>query len=57
MSQEEFADHLGNHRTYVGSIERGERNMSLQVIEGLAEQLGIHTDDLLCTRGPHRDQP
>ncbi len=55
MSQEKLAEQLGNHRTYIGAIERGERNMSVQVIEGLAEQLGVHTDDLLCSRGPHGD--
>lgn len=36
MSQEEFADHCGLDRTYIGSIEPGERNVSLLNIEKLA---------------------
>lgn len=55
LSQEKLAEQLGNHRTYIGAIERGERNMSTQVIETLAAQLKVHTDDLLCSRGPHKD--
>jgi transcriptional regulator with XRE-family HTH domain len=39
LSQERFADKVGLHRTYVGSVERGERNVALRNIVRLAEAL------------------
>lgn len=48
IDQESFADFLGLHRTYVGSIERGERNLSLRKVEWLAAQLGVKPLDLLA---------
>jgi transcriptional regulator with XRE-family HTH domain len=47
LSQEDFAEVLKIHRTYVGGLERGERNPSLQVIERLADELGVDPVDLL----------
>jgi transcriptional regulator with XRE-family HTH domain len=47
INQEDFAALLGIHRTYVGSIERGERNLSLGAVERLAAQLKIDAWDLL----------
>lgn len=41
MSQEAFADHLGVHRTYMGGVERGERNLTLKSVERFAEQLDV----------------
>lgn len=41
MSQEEFADSCGLDRTYVGGIERGERNVSLANIEKIAHGLKV----------------
>lgn len=41
VSQEEFADLCGLDRTYVGGIERGERNVSLVNIEKIAKGFGI----------------
>lgn len=46
-SQEAFAAHVGVHRTYMGAVERGEKNVSLQNIERIAKALGIRTSDLL----------
>lgn len=39
LSQEAFADVLGVHRTYVGGLERGERNLTLKSVERIAVQL------------------
>lgn len=41
LSQEDFAEVLGLHRTYMGGVERGERNLTLQSVERLAERLGV----------------
>jgi len=41
MSQEQFAEMLGVHRTYAAALERGERNSSLETIEHISQQLGM----------------
>ena len=41
LSQEELAFKTGVHRTYLGSIERGERNLSLKNIAAIAKALNI----------------
>ncbi|CPR96163.1 helix-turn-helix domain-containing protein [Mycobacteroides abscessus] len=41
LSQEAFADHVGFHRTYMGAVERGERNLTLQTVEKIADFLKI----------------
>lgn len=46
LSQEELAFKAGVHRTYLGSIERGERNPSLRNISAIAAALGISLSDL-----------
>lgn len=50
ISQERFAELLGFHRTYLGGIERGERNLSLKSVERLALQLEVSPLDLLALR-------
>jgi len=50
LSQEALADISSLHRTYVGSIERMERNASLATLELLAEALGIGVPELLTPR-------
>jgi transcriptional regulator with XRE-family HTH domain len=47
LSQEAFADECGLHRTYIGSIERAERNVSLDNIERMAVALSIQGWELL----------
>jgi transcriptional regulator with XRE-family HTH domain len=47
LSQEALADELGLHRTYIGGVERGERNLTLRTVERLAESLGVAPTDLL----------
>lgn len=47
LSQEQLADLAEIHRTYVGSVERGERNLSLLNMYSLADALGIPVTDLL----------
>lgn len=47
ISQEELADLAGLHRTYVGSVERGERNISIDNIEKLANALGVKVTDII----------
>lgn len=47
LSQEALADRASLHRTYVGSVERGERNISIDNIERLAHALGVSAASLL----------
>ena len=46
-SQETFADRCGVHRTYMGSVERGETNISLDNLERIAKALNISAGQLL----------
>lgn len=46
LSQEELAFKAGLHRTYLGGIERGERNPSLKNITAIAEALAITLSEL-----------
>ena len=47
LSQERLAELAGFHRTYIGMIERGEKNITLRNIEKLAKALGVPVTDLL----------
>jgi transcriptional regulator with XRE-family HTH domain len=46
ISQEELADRAGMHRTYLGGIERGERNPALKNISALAKALEVDIAEL-----------
>jgi DNA-binding XRE family transcriptional regulator len=54
VSQEELAERAGLHRTYVGDIERGSRNVSLENIEKLAVALELSLSDLFTRCGVDR---
>jgi transcriptional regulator with XRE-family HTH domain len=54
LSQEAFADELDVHRTYMGGIERGERNLTLKSLERIAERLGL---DPLALLQPDSEAP
>jgi len=47
ISQEELAHRCGLHRTYIGAIERGERNITLSSLEIIASTLDVDIPTLL----------
>ena len=49
-SQESFADTVDLHRTYIGAIERGEQNVSLDNIEKIAKALKVKVSELFEQR-------
>jgi transcriptional regulator with XRE-family HTH domain len=54
LSQEAFADMVGVHRTYMGGLERGERNLTLRSVERIAEQIGVDPLVLMDPKGEKR---
>ncbi len=51
LSQEGLADRAKLHRTYVGAVERGERNVSLSTLEAFANALSVSVPSLLTEEG------
>ncbi len=47
LSQEELAERAGVHRTYIGMIERAEKNITLENVEKLAKALKTSIPELL----------
>ncbi|MBW0253337.1 MULTISPECIES: helix-turn-helix domain-containing protein [unclassified Cellulomonas] len=47
ISQEALARDVEMHRTYLGGVERGERNLTLRSVERLAERLGVPVRELI----------
>jgi transcriptional regulator with XRE-family HTH domain len=52
LSQEAFAEVVGVHRTYMGGLERGERNLTLRSVERLANRLDLSPMQLLQAASP-----
>jgi transcriptional regulator with XRE-family HTH domain len=50
LSQEELADRCDLHRTYVGAIERAERNVTLSTLEVFGKALGVPVSELLTKK-------
>lgn len=46
LSQEGLAEKAGVHRTYIGMIERAEKNITLENIEKIAKALGMRIEEL-----------
>lgn len=47
VSQEKLAELAGLHRTYVSSVERGERNVTIETVERFAHALNVTLADLM----------
>jgi transcriptional regulator with XRE-family HTH domain len=47
LSQEDFAEVVGVHRTYMGGLERGERNLTLRSLERIARRLRVDPIELM----------
>lgn len=56
LSQEAFADVLGVHRTYMGAIERGERNLTLRSVERITGCLDLDPLVLLTKSTETKDR-
>lgn len=46
LSQEALAEMAGLHRTYVGAVERGERNVSIDAMTAFAHAFGLRLSEL-----------
>jgi transcriptional regulator with XRE-family HTH domain len=48
LSQEDLAAKANVHRTYIGMIERAEKNITLETIKKIADALGLKLSDFFC---------
>jgi transcriptional regulator with XRE-family HTH domain len=53
LSQEAFAEEIGFHRTYMGGVERGERNLTLKSLEHIAARIDV--DPLALLQPPEAE--
>ena len=56
-SQEQFAEFCGLHRTYMGHVERGEKNVSLSTVVRVANALGVRISALLGRAQAAHEEP
>jgi len=56
ISQEELADLCDLHRTYVGAIERAERNVTLSTLEVFSKALGVSVPELLTVKAQRHEK-
>jgi transcriptional regulator with XRE-family HTH domain len=47
ISQEKLAEYAGLHRTYIGQVERAEKNITIESMEKISEALKVEVIDLL----------
>lgn len=57
LSQEDFADRCGIDRSYMGSVERGERNLALVNIEKIVQALGLAYSEFFKALDAQVDEP
>ncbi len=57
LSQESLAEMCNLHRTYIGAVERGERNVTLSTLELVAGALGVSVPALLTPKSIQNDTP
>ena len=55
LSQEELGEKAGLHHTYIGSVERGEKNCSIATLDKLARGLEVSISDLMNFAGQRED--
>lgn len=51
LSQESFASRVGIHRTYIGMIERGEKNITVSTLSKIAKGLNVHAWQIIKKAG------
>ncbi|MNC27549.1 HTH-type transcriptional regulator SinR [compost metagenome] len=56
LSQEQLAERSGLHTNYVGQVERGEKNLTLETLEKVVGGLGISLEELFRYIGPMEKQ-
>jgi transcriptional regulator with XRE-family HTH domain len=56
LSQEAMADQIGIHWTFLGQVERGQRNLNLHNLLKLARGLGLDPGDLMQGLQPPDDE-
>ena len=47
ISQEKLAEYAGLHRTYIGQVERAEKNITIESMEKISKALKVEVIDLL----------